>query len=425
MIGVHEKLVMDDVNMTLVQLNQTEVTKYLPVTITLVVIMCIGILGNILVLFIYKFKFKQSSARVYILSLALADLTVCIFGIPYHVLDLTLVLIYTNVPLCKAFSYFMGACTQSSIFILLVVGLDRYLKICRPLKKQIVDFGDRKACGIAVAMAMVLSVPNGIIYGHSTVSTGVNNFTGTECFIDDRYQGSWFAFGFFGFIVLIFLVLVILLISMYALICHTIYKNDSIVEVKFKRKAGVSLCCRNESRDKAAEADIEPQIHTNFSTSAEITENRKNERKHVNYAKHKFVRKETIVRHSWKPDKKAMENNTRKITLMMMTITIVFVIAYLPFIVISMMDNLDGTFWEDLTYFQALMYDFLLRIYLINHTANPVIYSFWDDRFRKESVKLFKNVFFCRTDFKDEAKTNSSKFTSRNNSTKVTESFLR
>jgi hypothetical protein len=313
----------------------------------------------------------------------------------------------------------MGTCTQSSIFILLVVGLDRYLKICRPLKKQIVDFGDRKACAIAVGVAMFLSIPNGIIYGHSSVNTGVDNLTGIECFIDDKYHSSWVAFGYFGLIVLVFLVLIMLLISMYALICHTIYKSgSSIIEVSFKRKIDPRLCCRNESRDIKAEAEM---VNRSPGTSTKTKESR---RKEIKCAEHKFVRKDTMIRYSRKLDLKTVENNTRKITLMMMTITIVFIIAYLPFIIISMVDVLDEKFWEKLTYWEALLYDFLLRIYLINHAANPIIYSFWDDRFRKESVKSFKSVLLCRGDFKLHAKTTDSKFTSRTNSTKLTESFL-
>ncbi|KAH3709552.1 hypothetical protein DPMN_069016 [Dreissena polymorpha] len=49
----------------------------------------IGLLGNACVVVVYKLKFKRSSARVYIISLALADMSVCLVGLPYHIIDLT------------------------------------------------------------------------------------------------------------------------------------------------------------------------------------------------------------------------------------------------------------------------------------------------------------------------------------------------
>ncbi|XP_045182382.1 cholecystokinin receptor type A-like [Mercenaria mercenaria] len=412
-------------NITLAQLNKLELTKYLPVTIILVIIMCVGIVGNFLVLFIYKRKFKRSSARVYILSLALADLTVCIFGIPYHVLDLTLILNYTDIYLCKVFSYFIGACTFSSIFILIVVGLDRYLKVCRPLKRQIVDFGDRKACIIAVFVAIVISVPNGIIYGHSSVHTGVNNLTGVECFIADEFQGSGLAFGYLGFTMLVFLVCVVMLIIMYAFICHTIYKNDSSTgEITLQNRRKMCLCCSIDSHDVEEEVGAEQVELQKINTSAEEPDRKHYKKKNEHRNKDKFRHRETMIRHSQRKGTKIEEKNTRKITLMMMTITIVFIIAYLPFIIISTMDNLDETFWDDLAESKALIYDLLLRIYLINNAANPIIYSFWDARFRTETVRLFRKILFCWNEFKVETKSNS-KSSSSSTSTKLTEGTLK
>ncbi|XP_060569516.1 orexin receptor type 2-like [Ruditapes philippinarum] len=426
MEDVHEMITAETtMNVNIVQLNATELLKYLPVTIILLIIMCVGIAGNILVIYIYKSKFKRSSARVYILSLAFADLTVCIFGIPYHVLDLTQILTYPNKYLCKVFSYFIGACTFSSIFILLVVGLDRYLKVCRPLKRQIVDFGDRKACIIAVLVAIAISVPNGIIYGHSSVNTGVNNHTGIECFIDDDYQGSSLVFGYLVFNMFVFLISVVILIIFYTLICRTIYKNDSNGEITLQNRRKVCLCCYGDASTGGEDIEMEEAEQINIENKNVFSEEEKVIQRPSNKkslsTKKNFARRETLIRHAGRNERKDKENNTRKITLMMMTITIVFIISYLPFMIISVMDNLDETFWDRLTESKAIIFDLLLRIYLINNAANPIIYSFWDFRFRKETAILISKVFCCgKQSVKDESRS-KNKYSSYSRSTKITE----
>ncbi|KAL4217891.1 hypothetical protein ACF0H5_022630 [Mactra antiquata] len=397
------------------ELNEKERTLYCGLMIFFVIIMLVGIIGNVLVLIIYKTKFKRSSARVYILSLALADLSVCVIGLPYHILDLTYILTYKYVNTCKVLSFFIGACTISSIFILLVVGLDRYLKVCRPLKKQIIDFGDRKACLIAVCIAIIVSIPNGLLYGHSTVATRLENITGVECFIDDDFQDSELAIGYLGFNFLLFIGSVVYLAIIYGFICRKIYKTDQMSgEITLSTGRRI-CCCRIQDRDDEPDGDdvdeisdknVEVQL-VNVKIDDVNTENDDVNKACVPMSTGKATgpiakpRKSrdtgaTMIRHRI-PGSKAQEKNTRKITLMMLTITVVFIISYLPFIVISIVDTLDESLWSSASDTWLLIYDFLLRIYIINNVANPIIYGFWDSRFRKEVLNLFKKIMCIGT----------------------------
>lgn len=386
----------EDITLTIEELNEIERLKYLPFKIVLLVLMIIGIVGNLLVIIIYKRKFKRSSARVYIICLAVADLAVCIVGIPYHVLDLTFLLTYTDQNVCKVLSFLIGACTLSSVFILLVVGLDRYLKVCRPLKKQIVDFGDRKACLIAVLIAVVVSIPHGVIYGNSSVKRDSFNVTGVECFIDDQYQGS--AVGYLGFNMLVFILSVIFLIIIYGLIGRKIYQQDKLSgEININKRKKVCFCCtldNNEKEDDEEENDEENREAENARKQDNEDENQHLNEKSENKRRNPNVKAvmETMIRHR-KPGAKVNEKNTRKITLMMMTITVVFIVAYFPFILISIMDNIDDTLWSDNPDLQSILLDFCLRIYIVNNIANPIIYSFWDQRFRKETVNILRKLF--------------------------------
>ncbi|XP_060571428.1 orexin receptor type 2-like [Ruditapes philippinarum] len=402
-------------NFTLEKLDQLERASYLPLTVFLVILMFIGSVGNILVLIIYKRKFTRSSARCYILSLAIADLSVSVVAIPYHVLDLTLILTYTHTNVCRILSFLIGACTLSSVFILLVVGLDRYFKVCRPLKRQIKDFGDRKACLLASFVAIVISIPHGIIYGESTVLTQANNLTGVECFISDEYQGSGLAVGYLGFNLLIFLLSVIFLVIIYGFICRKIYNHDrKSGEISLKEKKKFGLCCSVQSTDDCAgingaaiEVDERKSCksntgHQRIAMKKKKKENadRKSLRQNMTKSKRNTNSSKTVrnscemVRHV-RPGSKALERNALKITLMMLTITVVFIVSYLPFIIISILDSIDEGFWDGRTIVESVFLDCMLRLYLVNNVTNPVIYSFWDEKFRRETKLLLIRLSCC------------------------------
>ncbi|XP_060571437.1 orexin receptor type 2-like [Ruditapes philippinarum] len=404
-------------NITIEELEQLQRSNYLPLTVILVLIMFIGIVGNILVLIIYKRKFTRSSARCYILSLAIADLSVSVVGIPYHVLDLTLILTYTHTNVCRILSFLIGACTLSSVFILLVVGLDRYLKVCRPLKRQIKDFGDRKACLLASFVAIVISFPHGIIYGQSTVPTKLDNLTGVECFISDGYQGSELAVGYLGLNLLVFVMSVIFLIIIYGFICRKIYHHDRMSgEITLEKTKTFCFCCAVPSQDDEStgkngtsgmdtgkaddidETDKDPQCVVKESEiengEGELLKSKLNDISGNQNSKGAARNSCAMVRHV-RPGSKAVEKNTMKITLMMLTITVVFIISYLPFIIISILDSTDEDFWADRGIIESVFLDFMLRLYLVNNVANPIIYSFWDHRFRKETKLLLKKLTCC------------------------------
>ena len=62
---------------------------------------------------------------------------------------------------------------------------------------------------------------------------------------------------------------------------------------------------------------------------------------------------------------------------MMLAITSVFAISYLPY------------------HLESIPNELILRIYLINNATNPIIYSFMDLRFRRHVISVFKYMSGC------------------------------
>ncbi len=106
-----------------------------PKNVILLLFVVIGLLGNSTVILIYSFRMKgNKEERYFIPFLAIADLLasfVCaLVGIGINMMQATF---NNNYSLCKTFWFFAVFTASCSIFLLLIIALHRYLKVCRPL----------------------------------------------------------------------------------------------------------------------------------------------------------------------------------------------------------------------------------------------------------------------------------------------------
>ncbi|KAL3891694.1 hypothetical protein ACJMK2_003944 [Sinanodonta woodiana] len=436
-------------------INASEVILLLPVIVFYVIIMVIGIVGNIFVLIIYTYRFKRISARFYILSLAMLDLCVCLIGIPYHLLDLLHPYTYFYSDACKSLTFLITFFTYGSIYVLLVVGVDRFLKICRPLKKQLADFGPRKACLFAVLLGLLSACPQAVIYGHSSaVPSGHVNITGVECFVDDSYKETYYPLIYIGFTFFIAVSTIITLIVLYSFICYQIYMHDKyqgdILRTIVKSRKSTYIERNNHTNVTEAgsfteeefqhiplntfdmnsqkggqmeniilEREVTPDRNSDSSKSSNGTiqstrtssmdpiRSRSRSKSPLEVAPSRSrnnIRKGVSLLKSIKSVKglpetaaasQKKQKTTRKITLMMFSITIMFIVSYIPYIAMSVADILVEDLWEGIDATRLVIYDICLRSYVINNMVNPIIYGFWDDRFRSECIRLIKGVVFC------------------------------
>uniref|UniRef100_A0A0L8HNL1 G-protein coupled receptors family 1 profile domain-containing protein n=1 Tax=Octopus bimaculoides TaxID=37653 RepID=A0A0L8HNL1_OCTBM len=87
------------------------------------------------VIYIYGCQFQKSNVETFILVLAVIDLIGCIFGMPLEMVELYPAIQSTY--LCKFYKFVAFICSTMSSFILLIISIERFKKICRPLSKQI------------------------------------------------------------------------------------------------------------------------------------------------------------------------------------------------------------------------------------------------------------------------------------------------
>ncbi|KAL4004852.1 cyclic nucleotide gated channel beta 1 [Sarotherodon galilaeus] len=144
------------------------------------VIACLSVAGNVLVCWSVCLNSNlQSITNFFVVSLAIADIAVGLLAIPFAIAISTG--FCANFYGCLFIACFVLVLTQSSIFSLLAIAVDRYIAIKNPLRYNSLVTGKR-AKGI-IALCWVLSVGIGL-----TPMFGWN--TGGENFLPvHRFQG--------------------------------------------------------------------------------------------------------------------------------------------------------------------------------------------------------------------------------------------
>ncbi|CAG2216615.1 unnamed protein product [Mytilus edulis] len=144
----------DSVEDRLTTWNLVEARKYILHDVFLVLYFILGLVGNLIVLIVYKLRLKQTEGKYFIPILAFVDMFVCIFKAPLDLWKNLLPVKFTYIISCQIMWFLFNMCGFSSIFLLAVITLQRYLKVCRPFGSQL----SLKLRRISLLVIFVLSV---------------------------------------------------------------------------------------------------------------------------------------------------------------------------------------------------------------------------------------------------------------------------
>ena len=125
-------------------------------------ILCVGVLGNLTVLIMYCTKMDGylTEPRYFIPILAFYDLLACISAVVYIFIETYMWISFTSDILCKVLIAFSENTTLTSTAFLMVISIQRYVKICRPHSKQMTLFWRRftVVCVILINLISVFSI---------------------------------------------------------------------------------------------------------------------------------------------------------------------------------------------------------------------------------------------------------------------------
>lgn len=404
------------------------VSQFLPTLIYVCILFILGVVGNALVCYVYKIKWKikKKPSTLFILVLSGYDLVNCIVTMPF---EIALVCNYRSFdfPLaCKLSRFLTYGLNAAATVILLGIAMDRLLGIRYGFKLGSLTM--RKArliVGLSVFIGILTTWPTLFLYG-----TYNENFYKT-CYFATQFKNSGYITAQVIFSIVASLISDIIFISIYSLIGYTICQqrnktvksDDSTIETtnissksetdicnltdqssgdyskeKEKGKSTLSLFSKNEGSgyNSFSKTDIflqqnnkpEPRDRTGSEAIGSLLTLLKINRDSQKHRSSTFSNSEGK---RFGPSFKA-----RKTTFMLFTVTIVYILTFLPFCLLSIID-LQKTqhFQTDGSVLEVNFYHLLFRSYMLSMAVNPIIFSFLNKHFRSECFSLLKDALLC------------------------------
>ncbi|CAC5424419.1 unnamed protein product [Mytilus coruscus] len=163
--------------------NEATAEYLLPNTIVLAIYLSIGLAGNISVILVYQFGLdKKTDGRFFIVPLAWIDTVALMVTATFTLTKNTKSVIFPGHGACKVFMYLSYVSTSTSLFLLNVIAVQRYLKICKPFGPQMNRRWKRFSVFICAILSIVLYIPLLFYYGDVEIrNQSLGNISGNQC----------------------------------------------------------------------------------------------------------------------------------------------------------------------------------------------------------------------------------------------------
>ncbi|XP_064612762.1 apelin receptor A-like [Liolophura sinensis] len=328
----------------LLKLDEEVWNSLLPVTVYLAILIAMGIVGNSLVGIIWSTKMKRSSTNVCVLLLAFYDILTCMVGIPLDIHDLSVYYTSDNAIMCKVSRFLINISVYGSITVLVFIAILRYVKVCKPLSTF--PLKSRGIILISTGMGLGLSWPVLLLHGLEIRPTPIPGLNGQGCGIVQHLIGTIYPNIYFAVLGVIFVGACILLTVLYACIAWHIFR-------------------RNQRRRTGSFGQTHNKKIVVKSTNGQKTESRP-------LSSQSAQRSFTVTTNS----------------IMFFAITLAFVLSFLPSMVMLSIKAKRPHIEVTLNDWQFAAFMFCFRTYFINNCINPILYGFWNRRFREECMTL-------------------------------------
>lgn len=390
-------------------------TLYIPTVVYVVILMCLGIPGNALVVYVYH-SWRRSPSRLVIIALAVFDLVNNLFTIPTEIYFIYNLFVNPNPVLCKLSRFITFSMNNASSCVLLFIAIDRFKRIYKPLKPPYSNRITKIVIGVSFLLAFVFSWPSLLIYGPRTVPLPLPNgvyvkgetngvcVKGETCHIDDEYRDTIYPLLFNIILTTGTILIDIIMICVYAYI-----GSRSIKAIRETNKFFPKLAfTTNDSMDFSVEYSHEVHDPILINGEKDVQCDRKHSATNgshcVSTRDNSLDRKgstTTIIStkkaHSCKSSRiKADKRGRRKMlksTFMLFLVTVLFIASFIPYCTLVFIRYTQSSHYSNLSNAGKATYNVFLRSYMLSSALNPVIYSFLSSKFRKQCYKIGRKIF--------------------------------
>ncbi|XP_014780783.1 galanin-like G-protein coupled receptor npr-9 [Octopus bimaculoides] len=341
--------------------NDEATRTLLPLIITLFFIMVMGVIGNCLVVFIYKFKLPLTPSSLLVVYLGCNQIVDSIICMPMDIFILFHSYNFPDDRLCRFMQSFIFATSTVSGLIIVVIAVDHFKKICRPLKRQFTKQDVNKIICINIAIIFLIVPMHIFVSGVRQVRTFHGNVTGTTCSISDK-NSPVFPLAYFIFLLLVFSMLVTVFIVIYTMTIQKLRKYNKQRELlligRLSRETWLNSV-RPSTTEGISESDKQ-----NSTTSQEQCYKRYYDVTHI--------------------------------TLNMLCITLSWCFSFLPHFVLTFI-TAEIIFERQFMHkSRDSLVNLTLNSYYINNITIPILYIIFNRSFRQEVMKFFKKICFVQ-----------------------------
>ncbi|XP_078322837.1 orexin receptor type 2-like [Crassostrea virginica] len=313
-------------------LSQEYAKILLPGTVFITVAGALGIVGNIIVIILYWSKIEDENGdRYFIPVLAVVDMLGSITMTIYNLMDNYFFFDYPSDTLCQWLTFSMMLSGLFSPTLLLIIAVQRYKKVCQPSERQFTLKCRRCTIFLSVLISAIFIAPYLLFSGTSTTTMEFQgqNVTGTFCKVLDntKFPGKTFSrIGLIhlGCICMLLAAILITLVVLYALIAVKLRKAFQVLGTEQEPLRPRETEPLNRYGDK--------EVQTRFN-------------------------------------------------LMYALIVIVYIISFVPTAVTLILVYV-GVKYLELPNSALVAWIIFARFAIVNHFINPLIYTFFDAKFR-------------------------------------------
>ncbi|XP_022327225.2 tachykinin-like peptides receptor 86C [Crassostrea virginica] len=343
---------MDDAGNLTLRWNQDYADKLLPTVVFQGIVCFVGLVGNLLVLLVYTLRMKGNrDDRYFIPILAVFDLIASTVASVFYVYESIFFVDFPSSTLCKGMLYTMTATSGLSALLLIAIAVQRYLKICKPFGKQMTESKRRLCLGLIVGFSVLYSAPVLLFSGNMKVD-GVfegRNVTGLTCFTGAGNYPTYEAV--YYYVIFILMVTNILTVGvLYIPIGVVVYRHNKVRKTRQRQSFDVH----------SIQFDSLSDHKTSQTSSTDILKPRPPREGGINF------------------------------NLMFFVIIVCYLISYTPTCIFLIISKLSPELWFNISAAEMIVFFTLQRFYVINHVVNPIIYGYFDMKFRADILSLCK-----------------------------------
>nr|XP_056711804.1 cholecystokinin receptor type A [Euleptes europaea] len=331
-------------------------------------IFLLSVLGNTLVIIVLiRNKRMRTVTNIFLLSLAISDLMLCFFCMPFTLIPNLLQDFIFGSTVCKITSYFMGVSVSVSTLNLVAISLERYSAICKPLQSRVWQTKSHASKVIAVTWCLSFTIMTP--YPIYSKLVPLQNSTANMCrflWPSKVMQQSWYIFQ----LLILFLIPGIVMMIAYGLISLELYRG-----IKF------DVSQRKSSRERKS------------STSSSRDED--GDGCYLQRSKKKKVPLQPLPASlgSHKIDRPRSSTSTanllaKKLVIrMLIVIVILFFICWTPVFSVNTWRAFDT--WSATLLLTGAPISFIHLLSYTSACVNPIIYCFMNKRFRMGFLATF------------------------------------